>query len=442
MKSLSIQSVSKDKGSVTHEFVSEPMFVLNMVKNIIGTSILIIPYCMSLMGIPLALVAILVSAVLCWKSFVLLAQATEEVQAESYSGIFRELFGPWAEYSVDISIAILNFVTVVTYVIVARQQLGLVFFDWMDLSSFVDLDGNPITADKADLGNTFTLVVLIVLMCFVLFPTASLPELSSVRFLSIFGNLALAYIVILSIVILCIRKVSYFAAHHWYESSPTSGMSAAYSVLYALPIIGCSLDCHVNAPEFYREFVMHGKGRGMKEFEHAAAWTMGIVGSISALFGVVCYLALGDITEGNVLLEFSATTGALRQAINVARLASGVSVLVSYSLFFNSLRQNLNTIFFRGSPMSSKRRLIMTGVVVLATVVVGFFLENLETVVALTWSVVGSCSVYIFPAVAYMFLTRPKSTEDTLILGFMIGFGFCVTMVFGLITIIWEIAGS
>eukprot|EP01083_Nonionella_stella_P091566 256059_1 len=444
--------------------VSELMFIITMSKNLMGSGILLMPLCISFTGIPIGFLGIVLSGFLCWKSFVYVAKSCEIAGVHSYQKLLVHLYGNKIALPLDAIVVILNnFLTCVSYAIVARQMFGqaiwqlldepevMNWYYWKDKVAAVTLV--KVDVDTVQYWNWLTLLILIVLMVVFLFPGSVQKELTSARYLAVVGNFSMVYMIGLAIVIFCIAGVADFSttcnigavkcADFIKETNFWWGRKNPLLIFYALTIFGANFDCHVNAPEFYEEFVQQGRNRTIKDFSRVVGWSMLIVGIISTTLGVVSFLTLGGSIEDNFLASYTQTnlnitTMPYGIPVNIGRILLGVSVSVCFVLFTHPVRASVNMFLFKTSDVSTKRRYIVTAVLTLTSTVMGFFAPSVDMVLVPLWAATGSLAVYVIPALAIMKLSPTMSSYDKVLPMFLVVFGVLVTGILGLIMFILE----
>ena len=172
------------------------------------------------------------------------------------------------------------------------------------------------------------------------------------------------------------------------------------TIFAAFPVLNVGFCAHYSAPRYYEEL----KDRSPSRFAWVVSVTMLMIYGLYAVVGIAGYLVFGDRTAGDIMtnLEHSPLFGVGEEA----ELALLVLVVVTFPLAHHCFRAGVIALTWgerhttNTLPFGSYAPL--TVATVFAPVLVGVCVgSHVEVVLAYKGAILGSCIVYIFPALMY-----------------------------------------
>jgi len=150
-----------------------------------------------------------------------------------------------------------------------------------------------------------------------------------------------------------------------------------------------------------------------KRWAQTSFWALSLCVVLETACGVAGYLAFLDDTEGDILNNFLDVGGAdMKRAANVARGLLCTTMFFVYPMDSFVCRHVLVVLFFRGrrahegddaSVLNRRdRRVAITLVVYLSSLVPALLVDNVGDVLAITGTIGASCLAYIGPGLIYM----------------------------------------
>ncbi|CAK9027945.1 unnamed protein product [Durusdinium trenchii] len=205
--------------------------IFNLSNTIMGGGILGLPHAIARLGLVAGISLLIATAGLCCITVWMLLVAMEETRQKSYAEVANVLHGPRAGILVDVTIALYNFGTLVSYVMIIGDVVP----------SFLGF----LNAPEALQDRTLVLV----LSALVLFPLSSMPSMGALRHASLVCILMIACLslalVLLGTKTIDVSKDSYGPVELW--SDDLLGFATQ------LPVLIFAYTCNMNVPIFYGE---------------------------------------------------------------------------------------------------------------------------------------------------------------------------------------------
>lgn len=344
---------------------------INVVKNVVGSGMMALPYAVSCMGIALATIMACVSLTAACLSVWLMAHSADAVRAAegdagNYFGLVSAAGGPTAS---KVAAGVLAWYTV--FMLIAYSKLMVDFFG----TGLGALGAPPLVCHAEFI--LCTAAVMLVPLC----STASIGKLKST---SIFGNLVILYTV-------GIIVGSWISSGASVASSVVEFGSGA-RVFQGFPILALAWNFHYNIPVYYAEL---GEGRSPRLMMNicAAAYT-----TIGLCYLTVCsagYLRYGEQTVSNIINNLPSD----ETAVQVCRLLLGVMVIFTYPIVAFSARANIAKCLASAGELSSDwQRILMALGLVLLSSAVSMRVPNVGVVASLNGATFGMAQQLIIPA--------------------------------------------
>jgi amino acid permease len=237
-------------------------------------------------------------------------------------------------------------------------------------------------------------------------PLSSVKNLSALAYASFFGFLSVIYIAtflccrawdgsyslnsgefVVGEEVLLLELPSFVHVSLWNFNFASLILMSNYGLAYV---------AHYNAPIFYREL----QGTNITKFTKLVTISYIILITLYLTAMVSGYKTFGDSCQGNILLNYHPNDKLSR----IARMATGCSILVGYPLLMAGAREsfvNLATHFGYHSFSFERNRLaIVIGMLTIITLV-AVTQKDVSVAVGVTGATMGSCIVYICPALIY-----------------------------------------
>eukprot|EP00484_Ammonia_sp_Unknown_P018533 CAMPEP_0197041764 /NCGR_PEP_ID=MMETSP1384-20130603/18258_1 /TAXON_ID=29189 /ORGANISM="Ammonia sp." /LENGTH=487 /DNA_ID=CAMNT_0042472745 /DNA_START=16 /DNA_END=1475 /DNA_ORIENTATION=+ len=359
--------------------------ILNMIKLMIGSGMLAIPWAMAHVGLYPGIIAALFCATFDFIAAMFLIYASEVTQIYEYSALLR-LIGPVWEYSGAIVLLYVVSGSLVGYLILigdfvndALQQMGV--------------QADAIPAQRQ--------VIIIIFTVAVLTPLVLLKNLSALRFSSFVGIAAIAYCLLLLVftTFVHVGKDEDFTLGSAYD--PTSVFElGSWNIGFFVMTNVCTQAyvCHYSVQRVYLDL----QQRTVKRMWIANGVSYAAVCIIYLIFGICGYVLYGSKCPSDVLIAFVGGADVV-----VARLAMTFSVCGTYPLAFVACQATLQDKFFnseRNKVWNYENKPWLRKVIILVTQIVYLILSCIIPTIGPVVSVNGAVStiglISLFPIAA------------------------------------------
>lgn len=378
---------------------------INLGNSIIGVSILAMPYCFERCGIVLSSLLLLASGLLTRMTCHLLLKSAITARRRSYEFLAFHTFGPTGKLVVEIGILGFLLGSCVAFFVVMGDLAPPL------ASDFFLLEASP----------RLRLTVLLLLGTCVGLPLGLLRNLDSLTSLSA-----------LSLGFYCLLVLKVFV-----ESFPVLWSGAWWdrvvlwrheNLLSVLPIFAMALSCQPQLFEIF-DTVNEPSLKRMNSVVNGAVQMCSMVYIMMGFFGYVAFCGGGGPLPGNVLVRLGSTL-----ASEFIKLGFVATLVVSFPLCLFPCRTSLHSLLFkRGSKFHDPsydyipdgQFRMLTVLLVGATLVTACLVPNIEIVLGLTGSTIGTLICVIMPALVFM-RVQPKSTNERLVAKFLSWAGLCI----------------
>jgi len=120
------------------------------------------------------------------------------------------------------------------------------------------------------------------------------------------------------------------------------------------------------------------------------------------LLGLAGFLVFTDKTQGNILNNFSLDD----TLINVARFCFGLNMFTTLPLELFVCREVIEQYFFEHEPFDHHRHIIITTVILFASMILSLITCDLGVMLEITGGVSATALAYIFPALCFIKLSK------------------------------------
>ncbi|XP_049273384.1 putative sodium-coupled neutral amino acid transporter 10 [Rhipicephalus sanguineus] len=378
---------------------------INLGNSIIGVSILAMPYCFEKCGIVLSSLLLLVSGLLTRMTCHLLLKSAITARRRNYEFLAFHTFGPTGKLVVEIGILGFLLGSCVAFFVVMGDLAPPL------ASDFFLLEASP----------RLRLTVLLLLGTCVGLPLGLLRNLDSLTSLSA-----------LSLGFYCLLVLKVFL-----ESFPVLWSGAWWdrvvlwrheNLLSVLPIFAMALSCQPQLFEIF-DTVNEPSLKRMNSVVNGAVQMCSMVYIMMGFFGYVAFCGGGGPLPGNVLIRLGSSL-----ASEFIKLGFVATLVVSFPLCLFPCRTSLHSLLFkRGSKFHDPsydyipdgQFRLLTVLLVGATLATACLVPNIEIVLGLTGSTIGTLICVIMPALVFT-RVQPKSTNERLVAKFLSWAGLCI----------------
>lgn len=373
-----------------------PNEVFNLVKGIVGSGVLSLPYGIAVYGdapsaaLPATIIVALMGVISAY-TFGLIGRVCQATNTESYSEAWDATVGPSTAGIVAFSCFFDCFAGILSYSMILADTFV----------NLLEFGGISITRTQSLLGVTG----------FVLTPLCFMKNLSSLAPFSLVGILGMLY----TAVAMAIR---YFGGAYAVGGAfrATAAKAPAFGSLGASAawspkalVLACMLSnayiAHFNAPKFLKEL----KNNTMSRFHQVIGWSFGASVLLYAGMSALGFLTFGSASNGLILNSYSNKD----LLMSIARFAVAISVTFSYPLCFIGARDGLLDLFKMPQEKRDNSLLnkLTVGLIVLVTAMAAK-LTDLGLVASVGGATFGTALVFVYPTLMLMKLKKNKGVES------------------------------
>lgn len=408
---------SEENGKGFHES-SLTSSILNLIKNLIGASMLAMPYGTSISGVfPSIIMCLLIGCVSAY-TFGLIGILCGETKSSSYRQVCERILGKKYGIAVDAILALYALPCCIGYGIFTCDCMRVMLVELFPAAKGEFYTSRPF------IGIIMTLGVLL--------PLCSLRTLNSLTFTSVLGLGAILYCYVF--VAMDLAQHSDILSDHLAMANmwtPPSG-----SLFGVFPIANIYSSCflvHYNSSKFFYE-LRNPTPRRVVIMSYVS--TLAVV-LFCGSFAVMGFARFGQLTPGNLLKGYSSAYGVW--------IATTVAMITTYPFDFDAGRRSLVSML--SGIMSSERAFWGTTCILIPLFsLIAVLVENLSTIVGLNGSVFGITVGFTLPGLLLYRKTQLDLVNGTrkgksgLVVGLGIaGFGLLMS-VLGFISLFVSIA--
>ncbi|GBN21015.1 Putative sodium-coupled neutral amino acid transporter 10 [Araneus ventricosus] len=379
------------------------MNVINIGNSIIGVSILAMPYCFRKCGILLSVFLIFISGLLTRLACYLLLKSAIMARRRNFEFLAFHTFGSTGKLAVEMSvIGFLIGVCIAFFVVIGDLGPPLA-------AEFLSIDNSP---------NLRTNVLMLVGLCVAL-PLGMLRKIDSLTSLS---ALSIAFYLCLILKIFAEAVPNLASNEWWYEVN----WWKSDGLLPCLPIFSMALSCQTQLFEFFDTM----NDPSLKRMQSVINGAVHLCSTVYIMVGTLGYIAFHDkAITGNILLFL--TPSAITEIIKFGFI---LTVAVSFPLCLFPCRTSLHSLLFKQgfghhdlnvTVIPENRFRILTISLIIITIGVAIMLPNIEFVLGIIGSTIGTLICLIFPAVIFIHDTSKNTTEKRMAQVLM-GIGFFI----------------
>ncbi|XP_059158344.1 sodium-coupled neutral amino acid transporter 7-like [Physella acuta] len=301
--------------------------------------------------------------------------------SNTYQDVVLSICGPKAQLACAISIAITEFCTCITFLIVISDQWEIIF---LNLSYDLYCNSNPFYMTRAFII-TVTSIVFILPFCFS-------KRIDYLNYASIIGVIGIFYVVGLV-------AIKYFLPHE-NQGVITTRPHSWIDVFLVVPQICFSYECHVCIVPIYSCMAK----RNMREFSKTVTLAMILSALIYTFTATLGYLQFGDNVTNDILLSFNPTA-----EVMVAVVLLAVKAYTTYPIFCFLGKSAFDTVwgmFWKMSPeeilhREKTRRVIITLVWFTLTLLFSIYIPNIGVAVEILGAYMA-VFIFVFPGLCLL----------------------------------------
>ncbi|GIY73855.1 putative sodium-coupled neutral amino acid transporter 10 [Caerostris darwini] len=350
------------------------------------------PYCFRKCGILLSVVLIFVSGLLTRLACYLLLKSAIMARRRNFEFLAFHTFGSTGKLAVEMSvIGFLIGVCIAFFVVIGDLGPPLA-------AEFLSIENSP---------NLRTNVLMLVGLCVAL-PLGLLRKIDS---LTSFSALSIAFYLCLILKIFAEAVPNLAANEWWYEVN----WWKSDGILPCLPIFSMALSCQTQLFEFFDTM----NDPSLKRMQTVINGAVHLCSSVYIMVGTLGYIAFYDkVITGNILIFL--TPSLITEIIKFGFI---ITVAVSFPLCLFPCRTSLHSLLFKQgfghhdltvTVIPEVRFRILTISLVIVTIGVAIMLPNIEFVLGIIGSTIGTLICLIFPAVMFIHDTSKNTTEKRL----------------------------
>ncbi|GMS97921.1 hypothetical protein PENTCL1PPCAC_20096, partial [Pristionchus entomophagus] len=361
--------------------------VFNIVNCIVGVSVLAMPYCFQQCGILLAVTMIAISSVITKLTCHFLFQGATNVRVRTYEALAAAAYGHAGRRAIEILLLFFLMSSIVAYTVVIGDLGPHIVADYLELAAPTE---------------RLRVLVMVVVMVFVIIPLSTIKD---IELFSIVSSIAVFFygIFVLHIIVASLESLldGTWSQHVvWWRPE---------GFLSCLPIVTMALACQTQLFSVTEGLV----NPTVDQVDGVVSAAVNLCSAMYAAVGLFGYVAFYDRQlHGDVLVELAPTV-----FTQLLKLAFMLSIAVSVPLMLFPARHALFNLCLRPNgcelPMTRIQRSTfhcLTITILFLNLVVAILIPNVEFILGLTGSLIGSLMTIIFPAL--LFIKVAKSHQQ------------------------------
>ena len=301
-----------------------------------------------------------------------------------YSALLRSV-GPWFENAGTLSLCFTVFTACFGFCILIPQ------FIQPACSEIFEIDRFPLDRQ----------IYIILIASFILYPLCLLKDLSSLRFSSVLGIIAIFY---------CVGLFVYESIDYQHSggvpgaaSNHDAGIETnqwSVGIFIVVNVASKAFSCHSVLPAIYGSL----RNRSIKRMWIVMIISYFVLTTVYVTFAVCGYYLFGTDAQGNVLENFGGHSG---MAVSVARLGTAFSIIGCFPLPFKAGINALESQFFSQSnsrwtfEQNPKIRVYVITAMLIIMVTISCFIDDIGPVSSVEGAVTILLLVCTFPIIIY-----------------------------------------
>uniref|UniRef100_A0A7S2Y2V6 Amino acid transporter transmembrane domain-containing protein n=2 Tax=Entomoneis paludosa TaxID=265537 RepID=A0A7S2Y2V6_9STRA len=332
-------------------------------------------------------------------TFSLIGKACEMTGETTFKGLWSRAIGEKTSWIVDTMVFMNTFCVSIIY----TGLLGDIF---SALLKTTNLPSALISRNS---------IILIVASC-ILLPLNLIRDLSALGFTSILGLVAVLYTVFFIVVraldgTYALEPVGKFVAEGLitlpsFEKSTWFNFDLNSLVL--MSNLGLAFIAHYNGPSYWKSL----ENATSERFTKVALRAYTVLALIYVTTMVAGYSTFGDVCQGNILLNYSASD----ILSTLGRLATGFSIIFGFPLISNGCREgfkNASSALGMKAISDPQNHAKLVTCLLIVTTTLSIFLTDIKLIAGLSGATMGSALVYICPTLIYSKIVGQLKGKDS-----------------------------
>lgn len=354
----------------------------NLCSATLGAGCLALPKAISQSGLVLGILFLLIGFGATIFSIYSLLRAHKSTKCGSYEALSKNLYGPYFEYFVEISIILFCFGTCISYMIAIgdiMQPITDMLHEW----------------NKFFNRTTVTIIFTVVLML----PLSSMAKVSNLRYTSLFGVIMILYLILLT---------TYYSLTHSFipHFKEVKYFNFDINMWKSLPVMMFAYTSQVNLFEIENEIERTSEKR-MRKVTIRSLVVCILAYTLCGGFG---YIAFGEDTQGNILKNLPISKDdsiGIRIALIIAYVGMALAVIMAYPLNIFPMRYSILSMMIGNTKleqkyrdMSWKFRIVhysLSFLLVALSVVIALCVQELDLIFEVTGGTTSSIIAFIAP---------------------------------------------
>jgi sodium-coupled neutral amino acid transporter 11 len=349
----------------------------NLINAIVGSGIVGLPYAIQQAGFVAGIGLVILCSILTEKSLRLLLETAKHAHVPSYETVAEAAFGRFGFLFVAINMFIMAYGAMLSYLMIVKDTFAIVLG--------VEPDNFPMKR-----------AILFIISVTVMVPLSSQRDMADLAKTS---SLNVTFDLIMVVLVLyCSPIQEAWETFNWRENVINYD-----TVFVGLGVLSFAFVCQHSA------FIIAGSLEKPTKSRWASATRNALIFacSLALMCGVGGFLGFQENAKGNILNSLDKSFSA-----NLARALLGTTMLFVYPMESFVARHVCVVLFFEGrsahegddtSVLNRRdRRITLTIILYLISVIPAALFENLGTVLAVSGAIGGSCLSYIGPGAVYL----------------------------------------
>ena len=359
----------------------------NMCSAILGAGALSLPHAVAAMGLVPALTLLLATAVATHYSVVLLIHCIDATGTQSFEDLTRQTFGRINGRMVELSIIVFQYGTLVAYTVAIGDILE-------------PLAQLPAVAKAMPWLRREYIITMF--WAVIMLPLSFVERISALQFTSLFGVLALLYLVT--------AVAIHFAADAAIAPQQTVGQvryaTLSEGAVSAAAIIMFAFTCQVNVPSLYAALA----DRSPRTMRAVSLRAVCLCLTCYLLVGLTGYLDFPSSKQGNLLKNYclldpsiTSASDAPPRVMTAAYVAITLTIVMAYPVNVFPTRYTIDVAFLAprlGTAHACARHTVLTIAIATTTLLTALIVPDISVVFALMGGSASAYVCYVIPAAA------------------------------------------
>lgn len=374
------------QGKTQPEYATVTGTVANMLKNILASAMLSLPWAFGQSSITIALIIMIITVLYSGYGFIVIARLCVYTNKYSFKEIIYCLYNQrWMCSYIQICISLYTLGTCISYLVL--------------IGDFVPeaMDAFPSMQDSIFAQRNTTIIIF---WWIFLVPLSFVTSLKKLKYFSMFGFACVMY---------AGGLIGEQEMAHGEINDSVSWFHLSHGLFSSIPVLAIAFSAHYNGPTFFKEL-----GSSMPKFKLSVVYTMTIAFFLYVVVALCGYFQFGADTLSDIMQNYPNDD----MLPLIARFSLSFSLATSYPFAFFSLRKNCHLLvqnhlnFF---PHSKKGKLAAFGLVIgvnLVVLIISIAVPNVDVVLGYKGSLLGTQVMFIIPGLAYVTVLRRQQASS------------------------------